>query len=75
MPSAIALAHEMGVTVCDAYAEWKRRAAQGEDTTMLLANRINHPTKEMHALFAELLFDAIMKDGSARGEAESTMYR
>lgn len=73
--SAVALARELGVTVCDAYAEWKRRAAAGEDTTMLLANRINHPTKEMHALFAELLFDAIMQNDATRQGDESTMYQ
>jgi lysophospholipase L1-like esterase len=73
--SAVALARELGVTVCDAYAEWKCRAAAGEDTTMLLANRINHPTKEMHALFAELLFDAIMQNDATRQGDESTMYQ
>ena len=73
---AIALANEMGVTVCDAYGEWKRLAESGADTTMMLANRINHPTKEMHTLFADLLFDAVMAEKTdAESDGESTMYR
>lgn len=73
---AIALANEMGVTVCDAYGEWKRLAESGADTTMMLANRINHPTKEMHALFADLLFDAVMAEkADVESDGESTMYR
>ena len=33
-------------------------------TTMLLANRINHPTKEMHKLFARSLFELIFPEES-----------
>ena len=58
MAEARALAADMGVTVCDCYSAWKKRA-EGEDTTMLLANRINHPLREMHALFADMLFDTV----------------
>lgn len=57
--AAKALAEEMGVPVCDCYAKWKE-LSKTQDTTMLLANRINHPTKEMHALFADSLYDMIM---------------
>ena len=28
----------------------------------MLANRINHPTNEMHELFADSLFNVIFKD-------------
>ena len=59
MNSATALAREMGISVCDCYAKWKE-LSQTQDTTMLLANYINHPTKEMHELFAQSLFDIIM---------------
>ncbi|MBQ3124092.1 MAG: GDSL family lipase [Clostridia bacterium] len=59
--SAVTLANEMGVTVCDCYAKWKE-LAKTEDTTMMLVNRINHPTREMHKLFADMLFDTIFKD-------------
>ena len=72
--SAVSLARELGVPVADAYGEWKR-LAETEDTTLLLANRINHPTKEMHALFAEKLYEVIMKDEIAEKKSdESTMY-
>ena len=59
MDAARALAEEMGVPVADAYVEWKRRS-EAEDVTYLLANRINHPTREMHELFAQKLFEIIM---------------
>ena len=56
---AIRLAKEMDVTVCDCYSEWKK-LAKTQDTTTLLANRINHPNTEMHRLFANRLFETIM---------------
>ena len=58
MDSAVALANEMGVTVCNCYAKWKE-LSKTEDTTMMLENRINHPTREMHKLFADMLFETI----------------
>ncbi len=59
MAAAVALAREMGVPVCDCYAKWKE-LSRTQDTTMLLANRINHPIKEMHALFADSLCEMIL---------------
>lgn len=59
--SAKQLAFDMGVTVCDCYAKWKK-LAQTQDTTLLLINRINHPNTEMHELFAESLYETIMKN-------------
>ena len=61
MDAARALAKEMGVPVADCYAEWKKRS-DTEDTTLLLANRINHPAREMHELFAQRLFEIIMAE-------------
>ncbi|MBQ8818085.1 MAG: SGNH/GDSL hydrolase family protein [Clostridia bacterium] len=58
MESACALAREMNVFVCDCYAKWKE-LSKTQDTTLLLANRINHPIREMHELFAQDLFDTI----------------
>ncbi len=58
MKSACELARNMGVIVCDCYSEWKR-LSETQDTTLMLANRINHPTKEMHELFAQCLFNTI----------------
>lgn len=57
--SAVQVAEESGIRVCDCYSKWKALAAT-EDTTMLLANRINHPKKEMHQLFADSLFEMII---------------
>ena len=43
---------------------------------MLLANRINHPTKEMHALFADSLFELIFgEETELAGQSGNTMYR
>ena len=72
--SAVDLARELGVTVCDCYSAWKE-LAKTEDVTMLLANRINHPTKEMHELFAKMLFDTIFEEKTETLGEENTMYR
>lgn len=56
--SAIELAKEMNVAVCDCYSEWKR-ISQTQDVTQLLINRINHPIPQMHELFANNLFNII----------------
>lgn len=56
--SAADLARKMGVKVCDCYSLWKE-LSKTKDTTLMLANRINHPTREMHKLFADSLFDII----------------
>lgn len=71
--SAINLAKEMGVAVCDCYSEWKK-LAETEDTTQLLANKINHPIPEMHGLFADKLYELIMGDAAAANEGSSTMF-
>lgn len=55
---AVELAKSKNVPVCDCYSKWKE-LSKTQDTTMLLANRINHPTKEMHELFAQSLFEMI----------------
>ena len=47
---------ECGVKVCDVYALWKEMSRLGIDTNRLLTNRINHPFREMHTLFAYELF-------------------
>ncbi len=57
--AARALARERGIPVADAYARWKQMAAEGKDITACLANYINHPTREMHAIFAEELFKVL----------------
>lgn len=73
--SAIQLAENMGVTVCDCYRKWKK-LSETQDITYLLANRINHPTKEMHELFAESLFETIFEENDIAVNSESnTMYK
>lgn len=67
------LCRKMGVPVCDCYAKWKELSLT-EDTTMLLSNRINHPTKEMHELFAGALFEMIFPSAERNTAVESTMY-
>ena len=57
--SAIKLAEDMNITVCDCYSKWKK-LSETQDITMLLANRINHPVSEMHKLFADSLYETIM---------------
>lgn len=72
--AAIKTAEEEGALVCDCYGEWKR-LAEKQDITELLINRINHPTPEMHALFADRLYDLIIGESACVGESESTMYQ
>lgn len=75
MSAAIKCAEEVGVRVCDCYGEWKKLEAKGVDTTALLANSINHPTRQMHELFADMLFNMIFdEDGEIFSESSSTMY-
>jgi lysophospholipase L1-like esterase len=61
MQAATTLAKECGVAVADCYSAWKE-LSKTQDTTKLLANYINHPTREMHELFANTIFDIIMEN-------------
>lgn len=72
MQAAVAVAHACGASVCDCYAEWKRMS-ETRDVTELLANRINHPIPEMHALFADALYGMILGEGRSEGAEETTM--
>lgn len=60
--TAVSVAKEEKIMVCDIYAQWKKMAESGIDTNRLLTNRINHPMREMHALFAAALFHTIIFD-------------
>ncbi len=53
------LCREWDVRVCDCYARWQKLASNGVDTTRLLANRINHPVRELNWLFAVSLLETI----------------
>ena len=52
----IETAEKNGCVVCDCYGVWKQMAESGIDTTELLCNYINHPTRQLHRLFADKLF-------------------
>lgn len=60
LDAAVNLCGEKDVKVCDCYAKWKRLYENGVDTTQLLANRINHPSREMNWLFAVSLLDTML---------------
>ena len=57
--AAKTLAAELGVAVADAYAKWKALEAEGIDVTENQANYINHPSRELHQLFADALFETL----------------
>ena len=59
MQTARAAADEAGVPVCDCYAKWMAMYENGVDITSLLANYLNHPTRELHWLFASSLAETI----------------
>jgi len=76
--SAKALAISKGALVADCYGKWKAMQAQGVDITSLLANYINHPTREMHALFAETLYETIFGEpytGAQVLDVDGGMYK
>lgn len=60
MNAAREVASEHGVSVCDCYKKWKAMYDMGVDTDALLANCINHPTREMHVFFAECLLETLL---------------
>lgn len=57
--AAKAVCASKGIPVCDCYQLWKNLRVGGVDTTQLLANYINHPTRDMHWLFAYELVKTI----------------
>ena len=70
MDAARAVAFESGVAIADGYALWKQMHQGGMDITELLANGINHPCREMHGMFAELLYETIFGAMSTMPEPE-----
>lgn len=51
-----------GVRVCDCYAKWRNLYQNGVEVTQLLAGKINHPTAQMHKLFAVSLLETMMTE-------------
>ena len=60
MQAARKSAVECGVQVVDCYAIWKTLENQGVDVNGLLSNKINHPAREMHIVFAYELMRSIL---------------
>ena len=50
------------VPVCDCYAKWKQLHKYGADITELLANKVNHPIREMNWMFAVSLFETMIME-------------
>ena len=56
MDAARAVAAECGIALVDCYALWQKFAAAGVTINDILSNKINHPIRELHLVFAyELL--------------------
>lgn len=60
MDRAARVAAEEGVMVCDCYTIWKTLYEHGVDTTLLLSNRLNHPQRDFHLMFAYELVKTLM---------------
>ena len=56
------VAKTKGVKVCDVYSKWKKMIDSGVNTTELLANKLNHPIREINYLTAIMLLDCILGD-------------
>ena len=63
---AMKRAKKYGCVVVDAYGAWKKLSEYGVDVTELLCNRLNHPTRAMHRLFADMLYDEVIKVAEQR---------
>lgn len=61
MDAARQVCREEDVVICDCYAIWKKMYESGVDTTNLLSNGLNHPTRKMHELFAWQLVQTIIE--------------
>lgn len=60
MKTAVKVSKEYGVKICDLYPVWEKLIALGVDTTELLANKLNHPIREIHYYIAVKLVETIL---------------
>jgi acyl-CoA thioesterase-1 len=60
--AAMQAARQNGAVICNAYKAWRNLSDAGTDTTKLLSNHINHPTREMHTVFAAMLLVTILME-------------
>lgn len=49
------------IAVCDCYSVWKKMQESGVDTTELLANKLNHPIREIHYYIAIKLLETVIE--------------
>lgn len=56
----IAVGKKENIPVCDVYDKWKKMITCGVDVTELLANKLNHPIREMHYFTAFMLLQTIL---------------
>ncbi|MBP5308218.1 MAG: GDSL family lipase [Clostridia bacterium] len=56
------VAAEEGVPVCDVYAKWQSLKQNGADINEMLANHVNHPTREMNKIFAYALVFTMLEN-------------
>jgi len=54
------IATDMDVPLADAYRLWRAQASAGVDTTLLLANGLNHPFGHAHRFFVDALLECLM---------------
>lgn len=66
MDAAREVCNQEGIIICDCYSDWKKLQSYGADITCLLSNHINHPTREMHELFADRLFECIFLNNKTK---------
>jgi hypothetical protein len=69
MDAARQVAKERNIPVCDCYAIWKEMS-KTQDINLLLANKCNHPIREMHTVFARELYKTIMGEECPKTVAE-----
>ena len=55
-------AGRLGVPVCDCYTDWENLAVAGVNTDGLLSNALNHPSRDLHWLFAVRLAELLFHD-------------
>ena len=54
-------AQRAGAAVCDIYGQWKKLERGGADVTELLANKLNHPVRELHYYTAIKLIESMFE--------------
>ncbi len=62
LESAKKVAENQNIPVCDCHAIWKILIKNGVNVNHLLSNRVNHPTRELHWLFAYELVKTIFNN-------------